>query len=617
MTLLFLMSTLLTWDASANKSMGKPILVTALPDGISISGSEPLRQIVASWDIYVTLEPPPFPTDLARRVEDIDTLLNSIMQLQTVGVNIDLQPFKLRRDRLRQILRPRERQHSRVRRGLLDIGGTLLHHLFGVATDSQLVRFRAAMEELKGRQDDIAHAYGNLATVVNQTRAYVRQLALQQQHLHGQVVRLDTAILALSRAVQANSRKLHRVALMTDLDRYFDVLDLAAQHYLDQVTLFNRQRSGLERAHLTRALLPEDQLEEILQKAAAQHKVVDALAWYYQFITVSPLWRKSDSLLYKIELPLMAPRPYLLYNLMSHPVPLNGSDYSVIVKLEHSYALDTVSGNLFVPHKCIGHGPTLCLTGPEFGPSRMQCARGLLTNRPDLVNSCRVNLQHLDTDPIVSTIDLNQYAIATHGTSLSVRCPGVPELQVSLSRGTYNVTCLRPCTLAGEGFTITCVDRLYLSKRFAMPVVRVTTHFNFSTTVHIDAVESVVPQVRSVNTQPLLDLPVDTLLHPVSPIKFTPPPVSSTPSLLTIINLICLAIFVGVLSLFYMRWRCRHHRRQPSAPVEEHLPLSTVNDCHTERDINLSSATSTRIWPTLPSPLDCGMQSVSENCSPA
>ena len=48
-----------------------PLLVTALPDGVSISGSEDLLQIVASWDIVVTLEPPPHPAVLAERVADL------------------------------------------------------------------------------------------------------------------------------------------------------------------------------------------------------------------------------------------------------------------------------------------------------------------------------------------------------------------------------------------------------------------------------------------------------------------------------------------------------------------------------------------------------------------
>ena len=165
-----------------------------------------------------------------------------------------------------------------MKRCLLDIGGTILHHLFGVATESQLARYKATILELNGRQEEIAHAYGTLSMVVNQTRTYVKQLAIQHRHLQDQVIKLDSAIITLGQAVNTNTKKLHQLALLTDLDRYFDILDLAAQHYLDQVTLFNRQRSGLERGHLTRALLPEDHLNDILQKAAAQHKVVDNLA---------------------------------------------------------------------------------------------------------------------------------------------------------------------------------------------------------------------------------------------------------------------------------------------------------------------------------------------------
>lgn len=306
----------------------------------------------------------------------------------------------------------------------------------------------------------------------------------------------------------------------------------------------------------------------------------------------------------------MAPRPYLLYKLVSHPVPLNGTSYSVHVQLEHSYALDTVSGNLFVPHKCIGHRPTVCLTGPEYGPSRMQCARGLLTNRLDLVNLCRVNLKDLAADPIIATINLNQYAIATHGTRLSVRCPGVPEHQIPLSRGTYNVTCVRPCTLAGEGFIITCVDRLYLSRRFVMPVVRVTTHFNFSTTVHIDAVESVIPQIGSVNTQPLLDIPIEALLHPVSPAALSSPTITSTPSLLTVINLICLALLLCVISAYYVRWRCTHRLPENNnATSESNQPLSALSSSHSGQHSNHRSNASASIWPILPSPSNCGMPS--------
>ena len=148
---------------------------------------------------------------------DLEGTFKSVSKLSALGVNMNLQPFKIRRERLQQILRLRIDPPSRVNCGLLDIGGTILHHLFGVATESQLARYKATMAELKRRQEDIAHAYGTLATVVNQTRTYVKQLAIQQRHRHDQVIKLDTAIITLGQAVHTYSKKLHQVALLTDL----------------------------------------------------------------------------------------------------------------------------------------------------------------------------------------------------------------------------------------------------------------------------------------------------------------------------------------------------------------------------------------------------------------
>ena len=165
--------------------------MTALPDGVSISGSDDLLQIVASWDIFVSLEPPPYPADLVEGVADLEGTFESVTKLASLGVHMNLQPFQIRCERLQQILQLRIVQPTRAKRGLLNIGRTILHHLFAVVTESQLACYKATMIELNGRQEDIAHAYGTLATVVNQTRTYVKQLAIQQRHLHGQVMKLD------------------------------------------------------------------------------------------------------------------------------------------------------------------------------------------------------------------------------------------------------------------------------------------------------------------------------------------------------------------------------------------------------------------------------------------
>ena len=47
---------------------GPPVRVNPMPDGIAISAPEDLRQVVATWDVFVTLQPPSVPFDLQHRV---------------------------------------------------------------------------------------------------------------------------------------------------------------------------------------------------------------------------------------------------------------------------------------------------------------------------------------------------------------------------------------------------------------------------------------------------------------------------------------------------------------------------------------------------------------------
>ena len=76
----------------------------------------------------------------------------------------------------------------------MDVGGSSLHALFGVATSAQLGRFQAALNEIGAQQMRIAHAHNSLATIVNQTKYYLGQMAIQQQQLTAQVSRISGTI---------------------------------------------------------------------------------------------------------------------------------------------------------------------------------------------------------------------------------------------------------------------------------------------------------------------------------------------------------------------------------------------------------------------------------------
>ena len=570
-----------------------PLVVSKLPDGVSISGSTALRQIVATWDIFVTLDPPPYPWDLAEQLDRLDTTLEGISSLRYNTLLLPKDTHQSRRTWIRALLGPTPSK-TRTRRGLLDAGGSLLHALFGVATNGQLQRFQAALLEVADRQTDVSHANLQLATIVNQTRAVLRAVVARQQDITVNVLHIDTALKQLGDAAHSQAANLRRVEFMTALDRYLDLLDLAARQYQDQLALYSRQRAGLELGHLTRDLLSPARLRAILTQAATSHHVIDNLSWYYTYLTVTPLWRQQDNLLYKVELPLLATRPYLLYQIAALPVPIANSTLAVTLDLETHYAMDTTSGNIFIPHQCIGHAPVTCQTGPEYDSSMLRCARGLITSRPSLIKHCKASIKDSKGTPPVTTLSLNQYAITTKGESLAIRCPGLPESHMDLSLGTYNVTCLSPCTLQGTGYRITCVDRLFLTKHYTMPAVRVTAHFNFSSLIRIDKLRISLPQLQKADTQPLVDLDAHLLITPVR--RFTMAPIRSRPSVLAIINLV--VIFTIVLALTTIYWRYRLcPRRRPTVVADtlrgEALPLTSAPQEPPPPQVQ-------SIWPVLP-----------------
>ena len=131
------------------------------------------------------------------------------------------------------------------------------------------------------------------------------------------------------------------------------------------------------------------------------------------YIKVAPLWRKTESLLYKIELPLIAPRPYLLYQVNVHPVPIANSSFFVTMNLDQVYGLDTVSGNLFISKYCLGKETIICTMGPGYGRNQLQCAQGLITSRPELLRYCKTTIINHSGRPLIDTLALNQYALAT------------------------------------------------------------------------------------------------------------------------------------------------------------------------------------------------------------
>ena len=66
-----------------------------------------------------------------------------------------------------------------MKRGLLNIVGSISNALFGVATSAQLDHFNEALSKIGTFQSSIAHAHHTLVTIIDQTRIYAEQLAVK------------------------------------------------------------------------------------------------------------------------------------------------------------------------------------------------------------------------------------------------------------------------------------------------------------------------------------------------------------------------------------------------------------------------------------------------------
>jgi hypothetical protein len=76
-------------------------------------------------------------------------------------------------------------------------------------------------------------------------------------------------------------------------------------------------------------------------------------------------------------------------------------------------------------------------------------------------------------------IGTNQYAMATQGETMVMRCPGTPESQVTLPLGCHNVTCLMPCRLSGSNWhfpaltSLGCITCLSCSSASTLGLVKI------------------------------------------------------------------------------------------------------------------------------------------------
>ena len=610
MLLLLALATLIQLSCSI-----EPINIKPLPDGVSVRGGEQLQIIEAAWHVYVTLDPPTLPSTVLHKIIKLDETFKALEKFYGTAISLDSQYFKRavllnklnalpnldHTNQPHNATHRRHKHHKRSKRGLLNVGGKVLNWLFGVATTEQLDRYHHTLNEVVGNQKTMAHAYNAMATLLNQTKGFVENLAVRQEELHQHLTKLNEAIVYVKTIVNVNSKLIARVKMLVDLDRYMDVLAITVDTHILHISLFKRQRMELSMGQLTRDLLQESQLREILSQAAGKYNIVENLQWYYQFIEVTPLWdAESNQLLYKFDLPLLADTHHLLFNIFTHPVPVSNSSYKILLDVDPIYALNTETGFLAAPQGCIGHDPLVCQPLVEYSQDTYKCARALITNQPSLASTCKVKITKHIPHPEVKRIDINEYVFTTWGSQLITRCSGQPPKYTTLSPGAYNLSCNLPCSINSGAWSIKCIDQKQLHRRYSLKQINVTSHFNFSTNFNATILEHNLPELKlSSKLTPITTSISQIILPHLSP-KFT---IDKSIDVAGIVSLALISIIMIIILALLIRSKMMGTSLTKMARSHLQEPLiSLPSSCHRQNDNRYCqpSAPVSRLWPALP-----------------
>ena len=108
--------------------------------------------------------------------------------------------------------------HERRRRGLIDVGGQLLHSIFGLATSNQVDISRQMIKLVRASNQHIIHQTNNMVTVINQT---FNEMVLNRQHIQDVERSLSDLYTHVNTWIAVRHVAWGRISASLQIDRWF------------------------------------------------------------------------------------------------------------------------------------------------------------------------------------------------------------------------------------------------------------------------------------------------------------------------------------------------------------------------------------------------------------
>ena len=451
-------------------------------DGILISGgtSQNAIQVLDSvWTIHVAVGSISDDIQLApliSRLQELITGFSATTPAEEVTRSIWQQRLQIIRSTAPSVVTP----HDRRRRGLINVGGQILHSLFGLATSNQVQISRQMINIIRKSNKHIIHQSNNMISVINQTYT---EMKLNRRHIIDVEESLSALYEHVNTWITGRQTAWSRISSSLQVDRIFDLLDSAQILYDKRQRHYHAQRDALQTGRLTEALLPNQELGKILKHCNALGLFTTRSEWYYEYVTVTPLWRSDNEMGYIAHIPLANHATFLLYKIETWPFLHVASNTTLQIELPPQIAYDTRQGLMFVPHTCVGRRPQICHTGPIYQKNHFSCIRGVLTNDVTLRDTCKVTIhRHNTITESIIEVQPNTYLIVSEGGELKLFCDGLPQRTVNLPPGSATIHVSPKCRLTNDRWLVTGVSSFDINITLTTPAVPIIA-FNWSSMI--------------------------------------------------------------------------------------------------------------------------------------
>ena len=455
--------------------------ITPLPNGILVTGQTPVDVIQQHWTIVITLEPPEMPSNFSRSVNLVRQALIRSAKIGKIETS-DVNSWSVRLNRLGSCLQRRGRLiNVRHRRGLFDFGGSILHSVFGVATDDSIEKLRKLIQQTKKNQDGFQHKVNEMVTTLNHAYDDIRVNRDKLVETVKRVNDMSVFVNRLTGMVDENRRRWNRLELIVRFDLVISELETIVQQYLIARRKYDRQRYSIELGKLTEELFPIQRFMEIKNEVGEDNKLIEPLQWYYSYVKVRPIWI-DNVLRYTAAIPLISTTPYIEYGLNSWPMPLNnlGTTMTVLISATH-IGLNTKSGMYFVPKDCRGVNPRVCYGGALLHSKHIPCISGILNKK--VRRECKIKLQRSnDTSSKILEITPGEFVLSSHGELIKINCPGKQSSVSKIKTGVYLLD-PRECVYRGRAWSVSAIkntvsESSIVAARIALNMVNIPRVLN-------------------------------------------------------------------------------------------------------------------------------------------